>query len=66
MRQAEQGNLLKAKDFAIADKRNFTSNETVMLHVLIFIGLAIILVSMTATTRKAPTNDQRSDNARMA
>jgi len=29
-----------------------TSNKTVMLHVLIFIGLAIILVSMTATTRK--------------
>jgi len=28
-----------------------TSNESVMLHVLIFIGLAIILVAMTATTR---------------
>jgi hypothetical protein len=32
--------------------RNFESNETVMLHVLIFIGLAINLVAMTATTRK--------------
>ena len=29
-----------------------TSNKTVMLHVLIFIGLAIILISMTATTEK--------------
>jgi hypothetical protein len=29
-----------------------TSNETVMLCVLIFIGLAITLVGMTATTRK--------------
>ena len=28
------------------------SNKTIMLHVLIFIGLAIILVSMTATTEK--------------
>jgi len=35
-----------------AKKQRITSNETVMLHVLIFFGLAIILVGMTATTRK--------------
>ena len=34
------------------DRRNFTSNETVILRVLIFICLAITLVGMTVTTRK--------------
>jgi hypothetical protein len=37
--------------FAIASI-GVTSNETVMLHVLTFIGFAIILVGVTATTRK--------------
>ena len=37
---------------AVFRKPPFAPNETVMLQVLIFIGLAIILISMTATTEK--------------